>query len=109
MGGEVKNMRRLLLAASVLVLVAGSGSPGPVAAGNYKLYEAATKPATGPVVAVIDTQSRATERRLPFGIPSNDGKHFYALGWMMLQDIDPRSGTVLRTLQLPGGFEFPPA
>ena len=26
-----------------------------------------------------------------------------------LQDIDPRSGSVLRTLQLPASFEMPPA
>ena len=101
-------MRRALLAVSALVLVAGCGSPGPVAAGNYKLYEAAST-RTGQIVALIDTQSRATERRLPWGIPSTDGKHFYALGAKTLQDIDPRSGTVFRTLQLPGTFEMPPA
>jgi hypothetical protein len=108
MGGEVKNMRGALLAVSVLVLVAGCGSPGPVAAGNYKLYEAASA-RTGQLVAVIDTQSRATERRLPWGIPSTDGKHFYSVSGKTLQDIDPHSGTVLRTLQLPGSYEMPPA
>lgn len=101
-------MRRLLLAASLLVLVAGCGSPGPVAAGNYKLYEAASA-RTGQIVALIDTQSRATERRLPWGVPSTDGKHFYAISSKTLQDIDPRSGSVLRTLQLAGSFEMPPA
>jgi hypothetical protein len=79
-----------------------------VATGNYKLYEAASG-RTGQIVALIDTQSRATERRLPWGIPSTDGVHFYALSGKRLQDIDPRSGTVLRTLQLPGTFEMPPA
>jgi hypothetical protein len=101
-------MRRALLAVSLFVLVAGCGSPGPVAAGNYKLYEAASG-RTGQIVALIDTQSRATERRLPWGIPSPDGMHFYALSAKTLQDIDPRTGTVLRTLQLPGSFEMPPA
>jgi hypothetical protein len=80
-----------------------------VAAGNYKLYEAAGATTKGPIVAVIDTHSRSTERRLPWGIPSPDGKHFYSLGWMALQDIDLHTGAVLRTLQLPGAFEFPPA
>jgi DNA-binding beta-propeller fold protein YncE len=108
MGGEVKNMRRLLLAASLLVLVAGCGSPGPAAAGNYKLYEA-TSAGTGQTVAVIDTHTKATELRLPWGAPSPDGKHFYALGANTLQDIDPRSGAVLRTLQVPGTFQMPPA
>ncbi|HEV2035522.1 MAG TPA: hypothetical protein VGU71_15255 [Candidatus Dormibacteraeota bacterium] len=104
----MKNMRRALLAVSALVLVAGCGSPGPVAAGNYKLYEAASA-RTGQIVALIDTQSRTTERRLPWGIPSTDGKHFYAVSAKTLQDIDPHSGTVLRTLQLPGIYEMPPA
>jgi len=101
-------MRRALLAVSLFVLVAGCGSSGPVAAGNYKLYEAASG-RTGQIVALIDTQSRTTDRRLPWGIPSTDGMHFYALSAKTLQDIDPRSGTVLRTLQLPGTFEMPPA
>src|ERR1700682_1081786 len=109
MGGEVKNMRRALLAVSAFVVLAGCGSPGPVAAGSYKLYEAAAPAAKGQIVAVIDTQSRTTERRLPMGIPAPDGKHFYALGSGSLQDIEPRSGTTLRTLQLPDNFEFPPA
>jgi DNA-binding beta-propeller fold protein YncE len=108
MGGEVKNMRRVLLAVSTLVLVAGCGSPGPVAAGNYKLYEAASA-RTGQLVVVIDTQSRATERRLPWGTPSPDGRHFYALSSNTLQDVDPHSGAVLRTLQLPGSFQMPPS
>lgn len=101
-------MRRVLLAVSALVVLAGCGSPGPVAAGNYKLYEAAST-RTGQIVAVVDTHSRVTERRLPWGIPSTDGKHFYALSSKTLQEIDPRSGAVLRTLALPGTFEMPPA
>jgi hypothetical protein len=108
MEGEVKNMRRVLLAVSLFVLVAGCGSPGPVAAGSYKLYEAASS-RTGPLVAVIDTHSRATERRLPWGTPSPDGAHFYAINSNTLQDIDPHSGDVLRTLQLPGSFQMPPS
>ena len=101
-------MRRALVAVSALVVLTGCGSPGPVAAGNYKLYEAAST-GTGQIVAVIDTHSRATDRRLPWGTPSPDGKHFYAVSRQTLQDIDPRSGTVLRTLQLPLFFELPPA
>src|SRR6202158_1800155 len=101
-------MRRALLAVSLFVLVAGCGSPGPVAAGTYKLYEA-TSARTGQTVAVIDTHTKATELRLPWGAPSPDGKHFYALSSNTLQDIDPRSGTVIRTLQVPGTFQMPPA
>ena len=108
MEGEVKNMRRVFLALSVLGLVAGCGSVGPIEGGNYKLYEAASA-RTGQLVAVIDTSSRTTERRLPWGVPSTDGKHFYAVISASLQDIDPRTGTVLRNIKLPGSFEFPPA
>ena len=108
MGGEVKNMRRALLAVSAFVLLAGCGSPGPVAGGNYKLYEAASA-RTVQLVAVIDTQTRATERRLPWGIPSTDGRHFFSVSAKTLQDIDPHTGTVLRTLQLPGIYELPAA
>src|SRR5258708_36820774 len=108
MGSEVKNMRRAFLAMSAFVLLAGCGSPGPVAGGNYKLYEAASA-RTGQLVAVIDTQSRATERRLPWGIPSTDGKHFFSVSAETLQDIDPHTGTVLRTLQLPSIYELPAA
>src|SRR5260370_18474775 len=108
MGSEVKNMRRAFLAMSGFVLLAGCGSPGPVAGGNYKLYEAASASAVQ-LVAVIDTQSRATERRLPWGIPSTDGKHFFSVSAKTLQDIDPHTGTVLRTLQLPSTYELPAA
>ena len=101
-------MRRAFLAMSAFVLLAGCGSPGPVAGGNYKLYEAASA-RTVQLVAVIDTQSRATERRLPWGIPSTDGKHFFSVSAKTLQDIDPHTGTVLRTLQLPGTYELPAA
>ena len=108
MEGEVKNMRRVFLAAFALVLVASCGSVGPVEGGNYKVYEAASA-RTGQLVAVIDSHSRTTDRRLPWGLPSPDGKHFYALNAKALQDIDPRSGAVLRTTPLHGSFELPPA
>jgi hypothetical protein len=35
--------------------------------------------------------------------------HFYALSSNTLQDIDPRTGTVVRTLQVPSLFQMPPA
>ena len=101
-------MRRALLAVGALVLVVGCGSVGPVEGGNYKVYEAASA-RNGQLVAVIDSRSQSTDRRLPWGLPSPDGKHFYALRAKTLQDIDPHSGDVLRTLQLPGIFEMPPA
>src|SRR6266851_3398179 len=38
-----------------------------------------------------------------------DGKHFFSVSAKTLQDIDPHTGTVLRTLQLPGIYELPAA
>jgi DNA-binding beta-propeller fold protein YncE len=112
MEGEVKSMRRLLIAVSVLVLVAGCAATqtklGPFSSADYRLYEAAST-RSSQLVAVINSRLQTTERRLPWGTPSPDGKHFYALVSNTLQDIDPHTGAVLRTLQVPGSFQMPPA
>jgi WD40 repeat protein len=110
MDGEVKSMRRLLLAMFGLALVAGCGKvpPGPLASADFRLYEAAST-STSQLIAVINPSSRATESRLPLGALSLDGKHLYTVGANTLQDIDPHSGAVVRTLKLPGSFSLPPA
>lgn len=104
-------MRRLLMALVGLVLVSGcaatEGKPPPVS-GDYRLYEAASTK-SGQLVAVINSRSQTTERRLPRGTLSPDGKHLYSLASNQLQEIDSHSGAVLRTLQLPGYFDAPPA
>ncbi|MGH7759811.1 MAG: hypothetical protein ACREOY_00095 [Candidatus Dormibacteraceae bacterium] len=103
-------MRRLLLAVCGLVLVAGCGkvAPGPLSAGDFRLYEAAST-SSSQLIAVINPSSQVTESRLPLGALSPDGKHLYAVGSNTLQDIDPHSGAVIRTLKLPGSFSLPPA
>jgi DNA-binding beta-propeller fold protein YncE len=111
MEGEVKSMRRLLLALCGLVLISGCAateSKLPLVSGNYRLYEAASAK-TGQLVAVINARSQSTERRLPRGTLSPDGKHLYAVISNTLQEIDSHSGAVLRRLQLPGNFDAPPA
>jgi DNA-binding beta-propeller fold protein YncE len=119
MEGEVKVMRRLLMAVGALVLVAGCGATettsrplaatsGPLTGGNFRLYEAAST-SSGQLVAVINSSSKTTERRLPQGALSPDGTHLYTVSSSTLQDIDPHSGEVVRTLQLPGSFNLPPA
>jgi hypothetical protein len=110
MGVEVKSMRRLLLAVCGLVLVAACGKvpAGPLATGDFRLYEAAST-SSSQLIAVINPSSQATESRLPLGALSLDGKHLYTVGSSTLQDIDPHSGAVVRTLKLPVSVSLPPA
>jgi hypothetical protein len=111
MEGEVKSMRRVLMAMFALVLASGCAATQsklePLSSVDYRLYEAASTPSSQ-LVAVINSRLQTTERRLPWGTPSPDGKHFYALVSNTLQDIDPHTGLVLRSLQLPGNFQMPP-
>jgi len=111
MEGEVKSMRRLLMALCGLVVVSGCAamdSKLPLVSGDYRLYEAASTK-TGQLVAVINSRSQTTERRLPSGTLSPDGKHLYSVASGALQEIDVRTGAVLRTLPIQGNFEAPPA
>jgi len=104
-------MKRLLMAVCGLVLVAtscGKVPPQPLAAGDFRLYEAAST-SSSQLVAVISSRSQAADSRLPLGALSPDGAHLYAATSNTLQDIDPHTGTVLRTLRLPGSFSLPPA
>jgi DNA-binding beta-propeller fold protein YncE len=112
MEGEVKSMQRVLMLVIALVMVSGCAATQtrlePLSSTGYRLYEAAST-RSSQLVAVINSRSQTTERHLPWGAPSPDGKHFYALASNTLQDIDPLSGAVLRTLQIPGNFQMPPA
>ena len=103
-------MRQVLLGVCVLALIAGCGRvpPGPLAAGDFRLYEAAST-SSSQLVAVINSRSQATESRLPLGTLSPDGNHLYSVKSNTLQDIDPHSGAVLRTSLLPGSYGLPPA
>jgi hypothetical protein len=110
MAGEVKSMKRVVIASAVLLLaacgevpVAPSGSSG-----DYKLYEAASGQQSAQL-AVIDSRSHTTERSLPLGTPSADWQHLYSISSRRLIDSDPVTGATLNTLQLPGSYELPPA
>ncbi|HEV3234685.1 MAG TPA: hypothetical protein VG329_09080, partial [Candidatus Dormibacteraeota bacterium] len=93
-----------------MVLVAGCGRVplAPLAAGDFRLYEAAST-TSSQLVAVINPQSHTAESRLPLGALSPDGAHLYTVSSNTLQDIDPHSGAVVRSLRLPGSFSLPPA
>ena len=106
MGGEVKNMRGLLGAVVVILVVAGCGKAAapPVTGGDFMLYEAATTNSSQ-LVAVIGTRSQSVERTLPWG--ALDGKHLYSVRNTTLSDIDPLTGSTTRTLRLPYNFQLP--
>lgn len=103
-------MRRVLLTLCGLALLAGCGRvpPGPLAAGDFRIYEAAST-SSSQLVAVISSRSQSTESRLPLGTLSPDGNHLYSVKSNSLQDIDPYTGAIVRTLQVPGSFSLPPA
>ncbi len=104
-------MRVLLTAVCALVVVAGCGRAqfGTVpASGDYKLYEAASTQ-NSQLVSVIASRSHSVERSLPLGTPSPDWTHLYSVKSSTLLDVDPQTGATLRTLQLPGYFQLPPA
>lgn len=101
-------MRAIVLALSAVLVVAACGrvaeAPLP-ASGKYKVYEAATNS-----IAVIDSRSHEVERGLPLGTPSPDWKHLYSIRSDTLFDVDPRSGAIRHTLQLPSSsFDLPRA
>jgi hypothetical protein len=110
MGGEVKDMRALVLAIGALVIVAGCGRiPGAqVPAGDYKLYEANSS-SLSQNVSVIDSRSHRVDLSLPLGTPSPDWTHLYTVGSGALVDLEPQTGAILHRMQLTGHFELPPA
>src|SRR5260370_11681285 len=108
MGGEVKDMRALVLAIGALVIVAGCGRvPGAqVPAGDYKLYEANSS-SLSQNVSVIDSRSHRVDLSLPLGTPSPDWTHLYTVVSGALVDLDPQTGTTSPRPQLTAPFELP--
>ena len=101
------NMRGLMcVAVAALVVVAGCGrAPAPpLAGGGYKLYEAASNK-SGRLVAVIGTGSQSVERNLPWGTLA--GNHLYSATSTTLYDIDPLTGSTIRSTRLPHTFQLP--
>jgi len=110
MGGEVKSMRAFVLAVGALVIVCACGRVpgGPLTAGDYKLYEAASTSSSNNL-SVIDSRSHSVDFNMPLGTPSPDWTHLYTVSGDGLIDIDPQTGTKLRNVRLPGYFQLPPA
>ena len=102
-------MRIRLMALVALILVGACGRVSNAApTGNYRLYEAAAR-ADAPIVALIDTRSRAAHDQLPLGTPSPDWTHYYAVRSGSLLDIDPATGATSTRVGLPGDYLLPPA
>ena len=99
---------RLALVCAVALVAACGRAPGaPLASGDYKLYEAVSDRSQ---IAVIDSHSHAIERWLPLGTPSSDWKHLYSVAGSALADVDPQTGSAVRSLKLPGSnYQLPPS
>src|SRR6266581_5783312 len=109
MEAEVMAMRIRLMILMALILVSACGrvtNAAPTV--NYRLYEAAARP-DAPMVALIDTRSRAAHDQLPLGTPSPDWKHFYTARSGSLLDIDPETGATTTRVGLPSDYLLPPA
>jgi hypothetical protein len=93
----------------LLVLTAcASAGPGPRPTVSDKLYEAVDAGSL-PGLAVIDSASKATARRLALGVPSADWKHVYSILSTSLVDTDPQTGALQNSLQLGGSYHLPAA
>jgi hypothetical protein len=93
----------------LLVLTAcASAGPGPRPAVSDKLYEAVDAGSL-PGLAVIDSASKETARRLALGVPSADWKHVYSILATSLVDTDPLTGALQNSLQLGGSYHLPAA
>lgn len=99
-------MRALLgiLAATLVVAGCGRASGPPVSGGGFNLYEAAATKGSY-LIAVIGTRSQTVERTLPWGTLT--AKHLYSVSGRTLSDIDPDTGSTIRTLPLPYSFQLP--
>lgn len=89
----------------VLVSTACAAASGPRATPGDKLYEAVA----GNTVAVVDSASRSTDRKLALGVASADWQHIYSISGAQLVDTDPRTGALLGSLQIGASFRLPAA
>src|SRR2546421_4728631 len=101
---------RIIGALAVGFLLAGCGSTthgGPLIAGHDKLFEAASTQSAF-AIAVIDSSSQATERRLELGAPTSDWTHLYSVVSNAVIDTDPATRATLKKIPLPGDYQLPP-
>ncbi len=96
----------VMLVAGMLVFACGQAPRSGPAAGDPMLFVAVSTP-DGQSVDLVDARSHTTAGHLPLGVPSADWKHYYLVSGSVLQDIDPMSGGVQRTLPLPAAYELP--
>lgn len=89
---------------AVLVAACGRAPGGPVASGDYKLYEAVSDRSQ---IAVIDARSHNIERWLELGAPAPDWKRLYSIAGTSLNAVDPLTGAAVGSLQLPGYYHLP--
>jgi hypothetical protein len=97
-----------LICVVLLTAACAAAGPGPRPTASDKLYEAVDTGAS-PALAVIDSASKATARRLPLGVPSPDWKHVYSILGTSLIDTDPLTGALQNSVQLGGSYHLPAA
>lgn len=102
-------MKGVMAGIGALAILAACGRvPGGPPAGDYRLYEAAST-SSSQHLSVIDSRTHKLELNLPLGTPSPDWAHLYTVQGNTLVDLDPHTGGMLHTMQLPGYFALPPA
>jgi DNA-binding beta-propeller fold protein YncE len=90
----------------IAVLVSACAAmEGPRSAPAQKLYEAVG----GNTLAIVDSASRSTDRRLALGAAPADWDHLYSVSGGALLDTDPRSGDIQRSMQIGGSYRLPAA
>jgi hypothetical protein len=92
----------------VFVTACAAAEQAPRPSSADKLYEALSAGRT-PVLAVIDSRSRTTDRRLALGAPSSDWRHLYSIAADSLVDTNPDTGAVQGSMQLGGSYRLPAA
>src|SRR5438445_13003084 len=99
MGDEVKRMRALGALICVGLVTAGcAGTHGVLPPGNGdKLYEAVSTHGSR-IGTVIDSRSRASERRLPLGLPFRDCSHLFSISGSSPTDTAPHTAPTLSTM-----------
>ncbi len=89
----------------VLFAAACAAVEGPRSSAGDKLYEAVA----GNTVAVVDSASKSTGRRLALGVASANWAHLYSISGAALVDTDPGTGAVQRSTQVGPSFHLPVA
>jgi len=94
----------IIICAALLAAACGTTEQVPSRSADT-LFEAVSPAA----LAVIDTGSKSTDRKLALGTPSPDWKHLYSIVATSLVDTNPETGVTQGSLSLGGSYRLPEA